>query len=114
MSGLIIALIIVVFLMHRHHQKRFRRRYYYRTGEGPCSYGGKMGEDIVNDAMRKIGDHFGRHFDQADKHARDFERHADIPPVEEEEKRYQTYEERQAYRRARIQAAREAGFYKHL
>ena len=59
MSGLIIALIIVVFLMHRHHQKRFRRRYYYRTGEGPCSYGGKMGEDIVNDAMRKIGDHFG-------------------------------------------------------
>jgi signal transduction histidine kinase len=80
---------------HFHIHARHGRKSYYR--------------------FRNFGDtYFEKKSAKFDKHAEVFERKAGIASAEEEEKRYATYEERLAYRKARKQAAREAGFYGHL
>src|SRR5260370_1732227 len=94
---LIIIAIVIAVMKHRHFHihARHGRKSDYR--------------------FRNFGDtYFEKKSAKFDKHGEVFERKAGIASAEEEEKRYATYEERLAYRKARKQAAREAGFYGHL
>lgn len=143
MFAFFILLVIAIALIQKHrytYLKNDRMRRYYRIDRGErfkrdadslereikhrafseaaaadsiSRYSDKL--DRAADRLNRKADKFRRRYeDRAERHAEKFERRAGLPPAEAEEQRFKTEAERQAYRRARKQATREAGFYGHL
>lgn len=135
-----IALVIAIAVIQKHRYARLKHdpmHRYYRIGRGErferwagdperespagvaqrCGPVGDFGDklDKAADKLNRKAEKFRRRSEErAQKHAEKFERRAGLPPAQAEEQRFKTEAERQAYRRARKQAAREAGFYGHL
>jgi signal transduction histidine kinase len=139
MFGLFIAIVIAIAIIQRQRYRGLQDRMCGRKSDTDSGGGHGDHTDFATHVARKLDrkfqrmerrlrhkargyDRYARYADKAERFAAKFERkagvvpasHASAAPAQQQEPTFKSDDEREAYRRARSQASREAFFYVHL
>src|SRR5271165_1906376 len=139
MFGLFIAIVIAIAIIQRQRYRGLEGRMCARKSDSASGSGHGDHTDFATHVARQLDrkfqrmerrlrhkargyDRYARYADKAERFAAKFERKAGVvpstqaadAPAQKEGPTFKSDDEREAYRRARRQASREAGFYGHL